>query len=519
MELAVGALFLVILGLVVFVPHVTHGGFWLDDWSNASAYEFAAHPRYPNTVRSIEDYLGGRPLLALVLPIPHALFGMHSSLHLALALGLGILTSWSFFILLRTLHMPALHAAIISALALLFPWADSLRLWGTAGLNDIAVVLYLLGATLALHAFGTRGTRSTIAHGGSVALYVMSVLTYEAASIAALFTGALYFATGSRRRAMRRWAIDVAALLGVLLYSLVATSDARGVASLHDRTADVTKHVRQSVSLLASAIFPVDPGRNVKAVVLGLILATMLLAFRRRNDAVWDAYRPWFLALLASVIAIASTYVVFLGKGLYPLSPGRDNRINVFAALPWALLVYSILMIAAMLFCYRINRGTSSAAVAAALAMLIGIGYVAKVRHDAREWERASDLQQPVLAALRALPTIRPGTTIYTFGYPGQVAPEIYVFAKAYDLDGAARVVLDDGSVNAYPIIAPTQMSCGKTRIIPEGVHFGPDTSSAYGRTLFLDIPTTTFARIENRKACRTDLRRFKPGPASTDSA
>jgi hypothetical protein len=519
MELVVGALFFVVLGLAVFLPHITHGGFWLDDWSNASAYEFSAHPRYPNAVGAIEDYLGGRPVLALALPIPHALFGTHSSLHLALALGLGILTSWLFFLLLRTLHMPAFHAGIISALTLLFPWADSLRLWGTAALNDIAVVFYLLGVTLALRALDAHGTRSTIAHGASVALYILSVLTYEAVAIAALFTGALYLTRGSKRRALRRWGIDVVVLVGALLYSLVATTATRGAGSLHDRVADASKHVRQSASLLTSAILPVDAGRGVKVVVLGLILATMLLAYRRRNDTGWDAYRPWLLAVLASVVAIASTYVVFLGKGLYPLSPGRDNRINVFAALPWTLLVYSILMIAAMLFCYRINRERSSAAVAATLALLIGIGYVVKVRHDAREWERASDLQQPVLAALRALPTVRSGTTIYTFGYPGQVAPEVYVFAKVYDLDGAARVVLDDGSVNAFPIIAPTQMSCGRTRIIPEGMHFGPDTSSAYGRALFLDIPTATFARIENRKACRTDLRRFKPGPAFADSA
>src|SRR5438093_6808841 len=512
LELALAALWFAALGAAVYGAHVAHGGFWLDDWSNAAAYQFADRPRYLDTVRGLEAYLGGRPLLALVIPIPYALFGMHSSLHLALAVALGVLTSWLFFLLLRTLRLPVLHAAIVASLALVFPWADSLRLWATAGLNDLAVVFYLLGATLALRGLDVRGRRSVVLHAAAVALYVLSVLTYEAAAIAALLTGALYLTRASPRRALRRWAIDALALLGALMYSFAATSETRGVGALHDRLGDVRPHVRQSLSLLASTVFPIDAGRAVKGVVLALVLALVLLALRRRDAADWNTYRPWLLAGAASAIAIASTYVVFLGKGLYPLSPGRDNRVNVFAALPWTLLVYAILAVGATLACSRLGRAASAPLVAAAVAVLLGGGYVVKVEHDASRWERASDLEQPVLSALRSLPAVRPGTTVYTFGYPGQVAPEIYIFAKVYDLDGAAKLVLDDGSVKAYPVVRPTRLSCGARAVIPHGVHFGPDTSSPYGRALFLDVPAKNAVRIEDRSICRRELARFVPG-------
>jgi hypothetical protein len=513
-ELALAAGCLAALGAAVYGAHVAHGGFWLDDWSNAAAYKFAPHPRYFNTVRNLEDYLGGRPVLALGVPIPYALLGMHSSLHLGLALALGILTSWSFFLLLRTLSMPRLHAFIVSALALVFPWADSLRLWPTAGLNDLAVIFYLLGATLALRGLEMRGARSAAVHAAAVALYVLSVLTYEAASIAALLTGSLYLARASTRRALRRWAIEALPLVGALSYSAVATSQTRGVGALHDRLADVRTHVRQSVSLLASVLFPVDAGRAVKGIVLALVLAIAFLALRRRRDAQWDAYRPWVAAGIASVVALAATYVVFLGKGLYPLSPGRDNRVNVFAALPWTLLAYSILMVAAMLVCSRINQPARAPLVAAAAAVLIGAGYVVMVERDVGRWDRAADLQRPVLSALRALPRVPRGTTIFTFRYPGQVAPEIYIFAKVYDLDGAAKIVLDDGSVKAYPIIEPTRISCGEKKVIPHGVHFGPNTSTPYGRALFLDIPTARPVWIRDRSSCRRAIRRLVPGRA-----
>ena len=104
-----------------------------------------------------------------------------------------------------------------------------------------------------------------------------------------------------------------------------------------------------------------------------------------------------------------------------------------------------------------------------------------------------------------------PGTTVYTFGYPGQVAPEIYIFAKVYDLDGAAKLVLDDGSVKAYPVVRPTRLSCGARAVIPHGVHFGPNTSSPYGRALFLDVPANNAVWIEDRSICLRELGRFVP--------
>ena len=515
-ELASVGVFLAALGALVFGPHIAHGGFWLDDWGRAATYEFAPNPRYLNAVHAEAAAQGGkRILLAVGLPLPYALFGLRSSLHLGLALGLGVLTSWAYFLLLRTLDLPRLHAAIVAALALLFPWNDSLRLWSTAGINYLAVVFYLLGATLALRSLSLTGRRSILGHAGAVCLYLLSVLTYEIAAVVALLTGALYLTRTMARRALARWAVDVVVVAGALLISVVLIAHRQGSGgSLHDRISAVSTYLRQSASLLGSALIPIGTAREVKAVALLLVLATTLLAFGTHRDAIRKQLHIWFFAGFVSLVAIAAAYIVFLGYGLFPLSPGRDNRVNAFAALPWALLVYSIVMAAATLLSFRLRREL----VAAALAILIAVGYAVKVRHDASRWEQAADLQVTVLSALRALPALPPGTTVYTFGHPAQVAPEIYIFAKVYDLNAAIKLVLHDESLHAYPVAEPVRVLCTSAGIVPTGPSTHGSARSRYGEALFLDIPSRHFAWIRSQRACHRNLVRFVPGPRFASS-
>jgi hypothetical protein len=506
-ELAVVAVLLTGLSALVFGSHVAHGGFWLDDWGRAGTYEFAPDPRYFNAVHAAAAAQHGkRILLAVSLPLPFAVFGLHSTLHLALAVALGVLASWLFFLLLRMLGLPTLHAGMIAALALVFPWSDSLRLWPTAGINYVAVVFYLLGVVIALRSLQLRGMKSILCHLGAVTLYLASVLTYEVALFPALLTGALYLTRTSARRAFARWAVDCMAVGTGAVISVVVIAHRHGSGgSLYDAASSVPTFVHESASLLGTALIPVGNSRDAKAVTLGLVaVAVLYLLFRRPVQA-----RLWLVAAGAAVVAIAAAYMVFLAYGISPLSPGRDNRVNALAALPWAVLVYSVLMATASLLPSRLRPD----AVVVVLALLIGVGYVGKTRHDAGEWERAADLQKPVLGALRALTHLPTGTTVYTFGYPGRVAPQIYIFAKVYDLNSAAGLVRDDPSLRGYPVTLPDRVLCGRDSVIPVGPSTHGTARSTYGKALFLDIPSKRLAWVRNRHSCREALKRFRPGP------
>src|SRR5205823_3890037 len=128
---------------------------------------------------------------------------------------------------LRTLGVSLLHAILIALLFLVFPWSDSTRLWPTAAINNIAVILFLFGLLLALRAVAVPGWRGYAWHAVTLLLYVLSVLTYEVAAVAALVAGWLYIGRAPRRRALRLWTIDVVVVVGALIYEWVATAPTR----------------------------------------------------------------------------------------------------------------------------------------------------------------------------------------------------------------------------------------------------------------------------------------------------
>ena len=89
-------------------------------------------------------------MLSLVHPIPHLLFPESPGPQIALGIVLGIATCLSFFVLLRMLGLRTLPATLISCLALVFPWADSIRLWPIATVITIALLFFFLGVIAAL---------------------------------------------------------------------------------------------------------------------------------------------------------------------------------------------------------------------------------------------------------------------------------------------------------------------------------------------------------------------------------
>ena len=256
LEALVAALLLALLGLLAYGAFVGDGGFYSDDWSHAANYHFAESPRYLNAFEQQQEFLGGRPLSAALMPVPQAIFGPDPTPHLALAVVIGVLLSLCLFVLLRTMRMAPLHAGLIAALVLLFPWADSSRLWATGSVNSVSVAFFLLGLTVALRGFDHSGRRGTMMHAAAAILYLLSVLTYEVTASAALLAGLLYLDRAPRPVALRAWAADAVAVFAALLYSLLATASSRPVATVRDRLEDVPDFVRESFLLLSSALQP-----------------------------------------------------------------------------------------------------------------------------------------------------------------------------------------------------------------------------------------------------------------------
>lgn len=507
--LAATALF-ALLALLAYGSYVAHGGFYSDDWSHAANYHFAESPRYLNSVSQLEEFLGGRPLSAVLMPIPQAVFGPHPAPHLALAAAIGVLTSLCFFALLRTLAMPPLHAWAIAALALLFPWADSLRLWSTASVNSLAVCFFLLGLTVALRGLDHRGRRGSELHAAADALYLVSVLIYEATAAAALLAGLLYLGRAPRSRALRSWAADVAVVCAGLLYSLLATVSSRQVGGVAARVEDLPRFVRESLLLLASALQPFGTmGRPLQALVLllaGGVALAALLRWRRTRDPVLGGWLRW---AAIGAIAVAAAYFMFLGSHLHPRDAGIDNRVNVLAGLGFCLLVYALVACACELL---LRSRTAALALTTAAVLAIGVGYAVTLAGNRKDWVDAAERQGAILdTAERNLLPLPPGSTVVGFGSPSQTAPGVPVFNRPWDLQGALELRSQGVVPRAFPVYEGIEISCGPRLLIDGGGGYG-SFDLAY-RRLYFYAPQLGKREIGSRSACRRALHRYRPGP------
>jgi hypothetical protein len=505
---------LVAVAAAAYGAYVAHGGFYLDDWSNASDYQLARHPRYWSAVGDLHRTLGGRPVTALLVPIPHALFGVHPRLHLGLAAALGVVTSLSFYVLLRALSIPAVHACAIAVLALLFPWSDSVRLWAATSINSLSVCFFALGLATALHSLDRRGRAAVFMHAAAVALFVLSVFTYEVAAAAIILAGVLYLPRTSRRRALQYWAADVLAVLAALVYSLTATIGTRDVSSIGDRIHDARVFAREAVLLMSAAVVPVgraDARGKGLAIALGVaaVLLFALTRLRRERNA---RLRLWLQAFAVAAVAIAAADFMLLGSRLHPLDPGLGNRINVFAALPYCVLAYSVVALVVLL----VTRGRApDGALAVVAVALLAAGYGVKLARDESHWRRAASIQRGVLASI-ASDRVRlvDGDAVFSFGAPGDAAPGIPVFDRSWDLSGALRLQTGDRNVNGYPVFRGVSTRCASATVDVTGPGSYGTIRVPYRQAIFVDVQTGRVARVTSRPKCERSIRTFAPGPA-----
>lgn len=503
------AVLFALLALLAYGSYVANGGFYSDDWSHAANYQFAESPRYFTSVSHLEEFLGGRPLSALLMPLPQAIFGPHPAPQLALAAFLGVLTSFCFFLLLRTLGMAPLHAWLLGALALLFPWADSSRLWTTASINSLSVCFFLLALVVALRGFDHRGRRGTLMHAGADLLYLLSVLTYEVTAAAALLAGFLYLRRAPRRRALRSWAADVVVVLAGLVYSLLTTSSARSVATISQRIADLPEFVRDSLLLFASALQPFGKmGRPLQALVLlaaGVVIGAAILRLRRGADPVMRRWLGW---MLIGLLATAAAYFMFLGSHLYPLDPGIDNRINVFAGLAICLVVYAILACA----CRLLLDARGAPVLTAVLALVVGVGYAVTLAGERSHWVDASERQERIVDDVdRSLFPLPPGSTVVGFGFPSQAAPEVPVFDRPWDLAGALQLRSGGAVRRAFPVYEGIEVRCRSRLLIDGGPGYG-SFQVPYER-LYFYAAANGGRPIGSQAECRRALGEYRPGP------
>jgi hypothetical protein len=531
-ELVVAGLGLMAVTVAVFGSHIQAGGFLSDDWPFHGVYDLTRAGGFDQVVSrfSSSPTIAHRPLFAVYLATRETIFDWHMHWDLAWLAAEGALMCLALYALLRTLRLEPLHAAIISTLVLVFPAADATRLWGTAGGYPLSIALYLFGTTLALRGLETSGRRAVALHAGAVAAYVLSVLLFEVTLVAILLSGLLYRVRAPWRSVLRRWPWDVTtvALLSLLVTLRSSVGEQPRQSSLEGALDHAGTIFDQSLTLLTGTAIPLGGGhRWVLVILVGVTLAGVWIGDRRAaGQALGAELRRWLWVVAGGAVALGAAEAIYVPAGSYyaPTNAGLGNRINALPSVGYVVLVYGLGVVGFMLVLGRRRRGVLVAQVgAASAAVLVGAAYVHDVRRDSHRYDRAFALGQQVLASIRrSIPDLPRHSTIYAFGQPIDVAPQIPVFETEWDLQAALGHVFNDGTLHALPGSSQTTFLCGPHVMTPQGPPlasaFAPPGaaqmwSAPYGRAVLVDPVTGRSEFIHDQAQCRSVRRRFPAGP------
>jgi hypothetical protein len=492
-ETAIAAAGLALVAALVYGDHVVHGGFLWDDWENAGTTRFGGGSGFlgPFDLRQAAY----RPVLQLLLPLPHLVFGAHPAGHLALALVLATAASAAFYALLRAAGAAPPFAIAAAALALLFPWSSSTRLWATASVNLVAIVLLLGAAAISLRALAREDGRGRSAL-LTAAMCAAAILTYEAVAGLLLLLPVLYRLRAPWRDALRRWRAEALAGGAAAAWVALATTkpESGGGTALEHGVAIA----KQGVALAGHAIVPI-PG--VPAAV-GLVLPAAVTAAALLTDA--RAARTATAGAALSLLALILGWAPFVpGEGKYvPGAPGIYDRVNIVAGFALAALVCSLAALAATLVPRRARL-----AAAASLLALIAAGWAIQVRTDVDAYARAAATQR---AELQAVDAAHPpaGSLVILLHDRTWAAPGVPIFGQPWDLGPALRLRYGDGSIAGFPIArGGASVTCGKTSVTVDARGTEDPPPAPYGRALVVDARTRRATRIDDARSCRAALR------------
>lgn len=511
------AVALVVLATLAFIPHVRHGGFTMDDWSNAAgALEPPGGPGFGNALSYFADLTIYRPVLVLYVPVTYLVLGMHMADHLILAAALAVFVAVMLYGILRTLRVPWFHAGFIAALTIVYPWYDSTRLWATGAQISLSVGLVLAGLWIALVGLSRRSWRW---HAAAAALYLTSILTYEVTLPVVAAAGLLYILAAGWRVAKWRWAVDLSvALVGG---AWVGTHTARTKAGLSAQLDHLGNIVNGAGTLLGRTLIPFGQART--GLALGLLVvfavagvgALALSHVRFGSNGSWGL-REWLLLVAGGLLLAALGWVMFIPADPYytPTVYGMTNRVNGLAGIGLIVAVYGAFGVVGTLV-GGITPGTRRTAlvVTLALGLLLGAANVDVLRRHIGIWNLAFTTEMEGVERIKdRFPDLAPETTLFASGYPAYQTLGVPILASTWDLDGIVKTEYGDGTLAAYPVVYGTRLVCA-----PEGVKLvgsGIDTWPApYGTAYLFDLQSYRYSRPKTRGECRDVARKFLPGP------
>jgi hypothetical protein len=516
-ELAIAWVALVVLGVLAFLPHIRHGGFYSDDWSNAAgALLPPGGPGFGNAVSFFADLTIYRPVLVVYVPFTYLVLGMHMAAHLVWAAALAVLVSALLYGVLRTLGVPWIHAWAIAALTLVYPWFDSIRLWTTADQLSLSISFALAGVWVALAGLSRNSWRW---HIGAVSLYLLSILTYEVTLAFIAGVGLLYVLRAGWRASRAPWAVDLAVVVAGGIW--VGTHTARTASGLSGDISHLKSIVTQGGTLLGRTVQPLGAQHTTPALcAFAVVLLVGLLAYLYRSERFaggsgWGL-RDWLLLASGGLVVAALGWTMFIPADPYytPSVYGITNRVNGLAGIGLVIALYGAFgIVGTLVGQLRPRTRTLALATTLVLGVLLGAAFTDVLRRHIGIWNTAFASEMAGLTKLKAqFPTLPENTTLFVAGYPANQTLGVPIMSANWDLDGMVKVEYDDRSLSAYPVLEGTAIECRRLGVGLGGVG-APPITAPYGSARMIDLASGGWSAPNDRRACRAVASRYVAGP------
>lgn len=517
------------IALAAYGSHMSQGGFIGDAWTTRAWYQLYSHDEFLASVRHFLDLstMATRPLNAVYRVVLNDSFGGQMGLWFAWQAASCVLMSLTLFLLLRKLAFDSLDAGLIAILTLIFPAANSLRLWTPVIHASLAIALAGLGFLAALYAFESRGRRRVVLHGASLLLFVTSLLLYEVALPLMLASVLLYRIRVPWRPAIRRWLVDCGLLLPIALAVTRSPSSAAQDQDAGGALSHAVTIIEQCPTLLTTVLLPFGAVRWLAfgAFVLLPLIATLVARRLPVADPARALLRRWVTVFVAGWAIVALGYSIYVpGIDYYvPLAPGIADRVNAVSGIGWVLVLYgSIALVATLAF----RRSARARVLTSTLVLLacaaLGISWGKSIADEGTTYADAYREGQRTLAVIRAaIPDPRPGSTIWIFGQPVEISPGVPVFANTWDTTAAVSLMYRDPSILSYVGYPGTTFECRPNAIVPgNNSNYLPASpsdikkfTSFYGSTYFVDTVGGQVEVIDGPERCRYASAAFGRSP------
>jgi hypothetical protein len=519
-ELGFALILLGFVALLALYPRIRHGGFHLDDWANAAvALRPPGSADLGKAISEFATYTLYRPVLVLYVPLTYVVFGMHMHLHLAFAALLAVMAATALYGVLRTLDMPWLHAGLISALAILFPWSDATRLWVTADLVTLSTLFMLTGLLLALQGLRRGSWRW---HAWAAPLYLLSILTYEITLPVIACFGVLYWLRSGWRAARWRWLADLGAVAAGAIW--VGTQTDRTTSDPSGTLEHLGQVIEGGGMVLGRSGLPIgSQATTLVLLCLAAILAAgcgayLALPGRFASTSGWGL-RNWLWLILGGVAVAALGWVMLVPSTEAYYTPnilGESNRINGASGLGLILIVYGAFgVVGTLAGQFGPRRRWLAPAVTVLLGVVLAAAYTHTLRRHIDLWNRAYSAEAQAIERTKELiPDPPHGTTIIAGSYPQYQAPGVPILASTWDYDGMVKMAYNDFSMSAVPVLEYIDMNCR-----PQGLVLAQEGKALvtvhYGAMRMVNLATGENTAPRSRAECLRAVNSgsYVPGP------